>query len=205
MRVFSVRANVDLQTFFPYDPDDPRDTKTLTNGMFPLDCTPRSAQWTPLPLYAQNQKSKRGNFIFLWSGNIAADSRACKALRPVFDRTCEFLPMLPYDGEVFHVMNVLECVDCLDNEKTKWQVDQKTGRRLQIEEYSFVPERFAESTLFKLPKRRVLLTVTGLKDLKYDFKSIVEREGLTGLEFEELWSDTGPQPRQKSFLEEILG
>jgi hypothetical protein len=86
-------------------------------------------------------------------------------------------------------MHLLECVDCVDEEKTKWATHTRV-KMSQIEEYHFNPSRISGSTLFKLPKLVIPLTVTGLVDAQYEFRSIVEREGLTGLKFEELWSDS---------------
>jgi hypothetical protein len=36
-----------------------------------------------------------------------------------------------------------------------------------------------------------------------EFKSVVEREGLTGLRFEELWSENGPPIKAKSLADRL--
>jgi hypothetical protein len=68
----------------------------------------------------------------------------------------------------------------------------------QIEEFQFDPTRFDRHTLFKLPKRAGLLTVDGLGRADPEFKALVENGGLTGLKFEEIWSESGPPIQVKT-------
>jgi hypothetical protein len=117
------------------------------------------------------------------------DSPTCETLRTILEMAGEILP-LPHQNEPFQLMNVLECVNCLDREQTKWAYGKRTNARIGIEEYRFHTNRFSESTLFKIPETAMaeILTVTGLKGPEDEFKSIVERQGLQGLLFEEVWS-----------------
>jgi hypothetical protein len=103
----------------------------------------------------------------------------------------ELLP-LPHQSVLFQLINVLECVNCLDQQNTQWVFGKTTNARIRIKEYHFDARRFSESTLFKIPETAMgeVLTVTGLKDPDDEFKSVVEREGLKGILFEELWSDS---------------
>ncbi len=103
----------------------------------------------------------------------------------------ELLP-LPHRGDLFHLVNVLECVNCLDEQNTKWVLGRTTNARIRVEEYRFHANRLSESTLFKVPETALgeVLTVSGLKDPEDEFKSVVEREGLEGINFEEVWSDS---------------
>lgn len=100
-------------------------------------------------------------------------------------------------------MNVLEIVDCLDREKTKWKIGRSGKPFGTIEEYRFVPERFTNSSLFRVPKQVALLALTGTSDAQMEFKTLVERSGLTGLKFEEIWSQDGP-PIKARGLSDIL-
>jgi hypothetical protein len=165
--------------------------------------TPRSASWKALPLCAEKEAKPRGNFAHLWGlGKLAIDSRAREVLGPILRDTCELLPFLPLaEGEVFHRFNLLARVDCLDKDKTRWFADKRTGKNTsEIEEYHFHPARFESSTLFLLPRSGTLYTVIGSGSPELEFKTVVEREGLTGLEFELLWSEGGPPIRRGSFL-----
>ena len=98
----------------------------------------------------------------------------------------ELLP-LPYQGQEYTLLNVTECINCLDEEHTEWVYH--LGTKIQIAKYVFHPDRFSESTIFKIPQTRrgEILTVEGLKDPEDEFKYVVEKEGLKGIEFEMLW------------------
>jgi hypothetical protein len=99
----------------------------------------------------------------------------------------------------------LERVDCLDEEKTKWKIGEKSGKRFGIDEYQFAPERFTQSSLFVLPNASALLTLTGLSDPQMEFKTIVESEGLTGLKFEEIWTREGTPIKTRGVREILRG
>ena len=85
-------------------------------------------------------------------------------------------------------MNVLDCVNCLDEQNTKWVYGKTTHSRIRIKEYHFDASRFSESSLFKIPEKVEIFTTSGLKDPEDEFKGIVEAEGLQGILFEEVWS-----------------
>jgi len=141
--------------------------------------------------------------MHLVSRNFAIDNHALAILRPLIETCCELLPLAPYDGEVFHLINVLDTIDCLDQTKTTWlphsndapKKRPKGSTAYSIDEYCFDVKRLPKSALFKIPEqsRSAELTVSGLLSPNKEFKSIVEREGLTGLAFEELWSEDGPR------------
>jgi hypothetical protein len=203
MKVFKIKPDFGFQSFFPYDAEDPRHDKLIETGLTMGSGASWLTIWDPPTLHTDGPPLKTGNFAHLWGlGGIAIDSWACEVLQPTLEN-CELLPFLPYRSEVFNWMNVLERIECLDEEKTKWKVGKKSGKRFGIEEYQFAPERFTQSSLFTLPKDSALLTVTGLSDSQTEFKTIVEREGLTGLKFEEIWSQDGP-PIKARGLREIL-
>jgi hypothetical protein len=56
--------------------------------------------------------------------------------------------------------------------------------------YSFHPDRFSESPLFKIPEtcRAQILLVEGFRDPEEEFRYVVEQTGLKGLVVQELWS-----------------
>jgi hypothetical protein len=209
MRVFKVESDFAFQSFFPYDPDDPDDS--TADGIEDADIsagtgTPMQSSWKPLPLFADKPRKKRGAFAHLWGlSGYAVDARAREVFQAILGSTCEFLPFLPFDGETLYRMNVLERVDCLDQQKTKWKIGKKNGTRFGIEEYHFVPDRFTRSTLFRLPRGSALMAVVDLADLQHEFKTICEHEGMTGLKFEEIWAEGGSPIRTKSLLENALG
>jgi hypothetical protein len=205
LQVFKINSDFNYLSFFT-DPDErgsPEMREMLKQDILLGNGTPRAATWRALPLYAEKKAKLRGNFAHLWGlGKLAIDSRASELLKPILRDTCELLPFLPLaDGEVFHRFNLLAKVDCLDKEKTKWFVNKSTGAKTsEIEEYHFHPSRFEKSSLFLLPKGGTLFAVTGTPTPEFEFKTVVEREGLTGLKFEAVWSEGGQPIRRRSFF-----
>ena len=133
-----------------------------------------------------------GNFRHLCSGAFVVYPSAHETLRTIIELAGESLP-LPHKGTHFQLINVLECVNCLDEKNTKWALGKTTNTKIRIKEYHFEPSHFSESTLFKIPETAMaeVLTVTGLKDPEGEFKFVVEPGGLEGIIFEEVWSGFG--------------
>jgi len=111
---------------------------------------------------------------------LLANSRATEVVRTFFEMAGELLPIF-YDGEEYTLLNVLECVNALDNkrtEKTTW-----------ITKYYFHSSRFSESSIFKIPEETVsVLSLERDGCPECEFKACVEANGLTELIFEELWN-----------------
>ena len=144
----------------------------------------------PPPVFIYEPKLKAGDFFNFDSDALIANPRATEALRTLFEMAGELLP-LPYKGEVYAILNVTECIDCVDRERTDWR-RTPDGRILTsgTEKFAFRPTRFSESPIFKFPEDCFgVYVVEGLLDPEEEFREIVRREGLKGLEFEEIWSD----------------
>jgi hypothetical protein len=171
-----------FQFFLPEDPAGHLDRLTF-------DGTPKLPGWEPPGVYVYKPKLKRGNFLsFMGGGALICDARAVEELREMLEMSGELLP-LPHKGELFQTLNVTECVNVLDEEKTDWVIGQTTRQRIGIKRYAFHPERLPETPLFKIPEtaRAEILTTEARIDPEDEFKPAVERLGLTGLLFEELW------------------
>ena len=93
-------------------------------------------------------KRRVGNFYNFDGGFLIADPKASEALRSLLEMAGELLP-LPYEEEVYTVLNVTRYVDCLDHEETTWAVPN-----VLIKTYAFRPDRLSESPIFKIPEDR---------------------------------------------------
>ena len=186
MKVFRVAfESNDFQSFLPSD------STVWETDLLKMDCRKKLSEWVPPSIYILNPMLERGNVFHFCSGAFVVDSLALEAVRTPLEVAGELLP-LPHKGELFHLVNVLECVNCLDEDKTKWAYGKRTNARIGIDEYFFYADRFSESTLFKIPETALgeVLTVSGIKDPEDEFKSLVESAGLKGILFEELWSSS---------------
>jgi hypothetical protein len=201
MRVFEIRPDFTYQAFYTSDPDGPE----ASNEGYSLNEGPELPNWKPLPMFEAKPQRRLGNFAHCWDGGLIIDTHASNVLKPILEKCAELLPLQRYKGENYHLLNILKHLDCLDVERTKWRIGRKHGKRIGIDEYQFVPSQLTDSTIFRIPKVDGLFTVVGPRGNDIEFKTVVEREGLTGLNFEQIWSEGGPPIRVKGLLERALG
>jgi hypothetical protein len=153
-----------------------------------FDCSPRSSEWAAPPVYVLHPKLKQGNFVYLCPGALVVDAATVEQLRDLLEMSGELLP-LPHKDKLYYVLNVTECINVLDEDMTEWLRTEDTGTPIGPKQYAFNANRLTETPLFKIPEtcRSEILTCEGLKDPDDEFKRRVERLGLKGLMFEELW------------------
>lgn len=187
MIVWSVVPDFRYQSFFACDPDQSIEIEVDYSGEL-IECVPMLSTWKPLKMIAESEGRKVGNFARSWSGGFIVDGYAQDLIgRCLVD--VEFLPFLPYGGCMFSLLNVLLCADCLDEAKTKRAIDEDTGKKLaMIHEYHFIPKAIPKPSLFRLPNRIELYAVSD-RNMTGEFKDLYESAKLTGLRFEQLWSD----------------
>jgi hypothetical protein len=186
MNVYKLRADVNtFQSVYLADPD----LWTLEQGTF--DGHPRLEEWIPPDVYVLHPRLKPGDFLSFasWTGTIIVTPSVRDQLADLLEMSGECLPLRCGSEELF-LVNVTECINVLDEANSKRDVypDGSPGRIL---EFAFHPRRFTETPLFKIPEtcKINILTVEGMKDADDEFKGRVERLGLQGLVFDQLWSD----------------
>jgi hypothetical protein len=184
---------MDYQTFFLSNHHD----KFWAN--YALDNGRLTPHWGKVSLKKDPEKHPQGNFASCWRGGyrFLMDARARSILAPMLDQDFEILPIESFRGVEYYFVNVLKKVDCVDRQRMIW----KNGR---IFEYQFFPEKLTDSTLFSVRGAGGLFTVVGLPGAEVEFKTLVEQAGLTGLKFEEVWSDGVPVTRRKGFVESVI-
>jgi hypothetical protein len=181
MRVYRVRLDVNRYQFFLTERDE--DALTLL-----MDCTPKEDVWVPPPVFVYQPTLQAGDFYQFGGSLLITSRRATEVLEEFLEMAGELLP-LPFGGEVYTVLNVTECINCLDHERTQWRLGPLTGERPGPQQYAFHPDRFSESPLFKIPetRRAEILLVEGFRDPEEEFRYVVMQAGLKGLVFEQLW------------------
>jgi hypothetical protein len=183
MKVFRVVPDVrNFQTLTPDDMD------WWADFALSIDCFPKKDVWKPSMFYVRQPKLRVGNFWDITPGFLVADDKAAAHVEEFFEMAGEVLP-LPFEGRVFSLLNVTQCLNCLNHEASQWREPAaRTGRPLK---YVFHPRRMDEAGLFKIPEtqRAEVLFLEREGDPETEFKAAVESHGFTGLIFEELWSD----------------
>jgi len=216
MKVFRLKPDYNYSRFYTWDPNSELEMNLYSSDLLGIGGTRRGEAWEPLTLYPDEPQKEWGDFAYLLSCNFAISEQALAILRPLLKPCCEFLPLVPYNDKAYYLLNVLNCFDCLDHEATTWVPPRpdpgkpeaiKDLKSISIDEYSFDAKNLPESALFRIPEERNVgeLTVSGLFPAEQEFKSIVESERLTGLKFEEIWSEDGPRIGRNQRLKTALG
>ena len=141
--------------------------------------------WQPPVVYSPFPTKQEGDFWSCLSCTFAVSKDAAPSIVKFLDQSCEVLP-LPLGDRTLLLCNVTFVLNCLDEIKSR----HKPGLPHWMEEYVFHPHRF-EYSLFKIPQTSMseVLCAEGLVDGDDGFKATVEKLGLKGLRFQELWSD----------------
>jgi hypothetical protein len=179
-KVYRIQNDVTDYQYFLTESDD--DALRLTMG-----CKPLLDTWIPPDVFIYEPLHKRGDLFNFNSSSLILSSRATEALRPFLQAAGELLEV-PYEGQSFWLLNVLQCVDCLDEARTGWR--EFEGIRLAPERYVFDPDRLPTSRLFKIPQtRRAEVLILDREDGKGFVDALVEHH-IEGYELELLWTDS---------------
>ncbi|MGA3081903.1 MAG: YwqG family protein [Terracidiphilus sp.] len=198
MKVFRVDTNADYQAFYLSNDDSDFWSDYLR------DKCRLAPHWGQVSLKKDPEKCPQGNFAECWrgGGNFLMDAYAHSILMPILDQDIEILPIEPFRGVAYYFVNVLKVVDCLDRERTNLRGTGRVPFGNPI--YQFFPEKLTDSTLFRAKGVSPLFTVVGRPGAEVEFKTVVEQAGLTGLKFEEVWSDGVPVTRRKGLVESVI-
>ena len=176
MKVFRIQFGINNYQYFLAD--DANDSVKL----YMRDCQPLADSWVPPKVFVQYPRAKKSDFFQSNSSILIVNEKARDALNSHLAFAGELLP-LPYNDEMYFILNVTECIDALDRERSEIQFGD-------VRRPVFRPDRFTESTLFKVPEDDLRIYVReGESDFDMEFRQAVEAAGLQGLRFVEVWSD----------------
>lgn len=185
MKVYRVEPDVtNYQQFLPENED-------FWKKHFYFDCAPLINSWIPPSLYCFNPLKKRANFHEFTPGTfLITPETLTDSIVPMHLEMAGELLKTNHDNEVLMLMNVTQCVNSLNQNLTQWTLIPETGEKLFIQKYCFHPNRFSESSLFKIPetRRAEILTYEISADPEEEFKAAVEAAGMKGLTFQEIWN-----------------
>ncbi|HEX2572005.1 MAG TPA: DUF1629 domain-containing protein [Polyangia bacterium] len=137
--------------------------------------------WQPVPMEwkparVRKNRGKPVDFIGLMGLGLAFSDRAAEVLAPLLGNAIELLP-LTYDGPGrFQVVNILDIVDCLDEERSITD-RYSDGQISSVKKYVFKPGSTDGHHLFKC-KQCLLHDLVSA-----EFKALVEKTGLIGAYF----------------------
>lgn len=184
MKVYLIRCDVNhYQDILACDPK----SRSLEDvGFFGQ---PRADSWQDCGYYIQKPNDRRGGFFgnVHGIGSFIIDSKTYDLVGDLLEMSGELLP-IHFDGEDFFVVNVTNVVNVLDHSRLVWRYEPGSG---PIDQYAFFGNRIPEAPLFKVPDQNSvkIFTHSGRLDPEDEFKGRVEKHGIEGLIFEEVWSD----------------
>ena len=183
MRIFRIRPDVTAFGYLGIAPGEVVDSDDLV-----FYGQRRSFSWRPLHVVHRPKGSPRGDFFRIGHGSLVLNKRAFDLLKDVLERSGEFLS-LHLQGEEVYLFNCLNVTDCLDHQETKWF--QVQGRNVHVKKHVFQTQKLPLVNVFKIPQtaRDRIYVVDGRHPSAVELPSIVQKNELKGLVFEEVWND----------------
>lgn len=182
-----------------------------------FDGRPVADHWYAPSVSSFQPRLREGDF---WNFGVGAYG-ACLAVRPealgethiggFLERAGELLPF-EYGSRTFSVLNITECIDALDRERTSWvdrsdmDVEEIAGDLAdeladaissappKVDTPMFDLERLGWQ-LFKIPETAITSIYyweRSIDDPRDQFRGVYEAHGLTGLTFTPIYSATCP-------------
>lgn len=177
MKVYRFENDINhFQSFLPAaDEED--------GSIFTTECIPLAETWKPPEVYIDMPKLKAGDLYNTQGCSPIFRPSAMKKLQEYLEMAGELLP-LPYKSEVYTLLNVTECIDCLDRKNTEWLYAEDAW---PIKQYAFHKSRFSESRIFKIPETcKAEVLILDLEDGE-GFIEALQEHGIVGYELTLLW------------------
>ena len=184
MKIFKIKAETNNVQLI-----QPIDQSNITLERFRFDCEPKKMDFEGVGFYVYNPKIKPKNFFHTNGGCLVFDAKTLELCRTIFEMSGEIIPIQIERGPVLYILNVLECMNGLNYDKTKWDY-YSDGTKGRILSYSMYQQRVInESTIFKIPEtcKIDIFCFSDTKDKQDEFYHIYHDNNLTGLIFEEIF------------------
>ncbi|GHA51626.1 hypothetical protein GCM10007103_35110 [Salinimicrobium marinum] len=191
MKIYRIGSEVEkYQWIIPEISDE--DDKLLTVSLF--NGEEKDGWPEDINFYVFNPKKLKGNFFNLAGGSALVFDQVVYD-SPVFDLFEQAGQIIPINcsGEKLYILNVLECINMLDLNKSKFEV-YNDGSKGDVLDFYFHEDRISESCIFKIPQMNAsqILTYSGVKDASDEFIHLYKKFNFSGLEFEKLYENPAP-------------
>ena len=166
----------------------PTNEKLINLEFLNFDCESRKNNWRELEVYIFNPKTTPKNFYNFASGNLVFDEIALDVFQTLFEIAGEILPLQVERGQKLYLLNVLDCRNALDYDKTVWDY-YSNGSKGRILDIAFHKNRIGNiSTIFKIPEtsKTAIYCYTDDRNEDDQFYYLYHKHKLTGLIFEEI-------------------
>ncbi len=150
-------------------------------------------RWKRQDFFIEKPLVPKPNFFGIGPTAFVCDEKARELAGEPLEMSGEFLS-IRVEGEPgkYWIYNVTNCINVVDIKSSKWRRFGPGASGRIMEQPAFFASRFGEEVIFKIPEDRATLMYCAERTSDPEdgeFKALVERHGLTGLEFELVWSD----------------
>lgn len=148
-------------------------------------------EWKPL-IFIKKKQRKNPDFLSIAGVGIVMTQRAIDALKPLIKDSVEILPLKSLRQPMYFV-NILESLDCLDEEKTVFRLSAVTKKKVGITKFAFDSDKIHNKHLFKI---KGFWYNTFVSD---EFQKICKEHDLQGVDFtagEMVWKHTVSHPKK---------
>jgi hypothetical protein len=149
-----------------------------------FDGIEKADNWNPpfLKWIVEDEPEEIPDIAYWCPGTLVLSARATEVLRPIFSDVAEFLPVPVEGDEGWSALNVTNMQDAIDKVNSRYKIrsDGTVGRLLEM---AIDKSKITNGVLFRIAGRHMYLYSS---DVPGSFKEIVEKNDLTGLEFDEV-------------------
>lgn len=177
MKIYEIVPDPDMYDSLYYVNDNDYRIANHFLGYRHYDKAPET--WRAIPV-AIEKMDKQGEFPSL-STAIVFSNKALQILKPLIEKSVEFLPLQCYSGEF--VILKPPSINCLDYECARVRRFPSSGRVMDVLSYAFKIESLNNKNIFKIPEQKARVYVS------QKFKDCVEGNKLEGLIFREIYSE----------------
>lgn len=134
------------------------------------------------------------DFFNFGVGAFVCNQRAFVSAAEPLEMSTELLPVsIKGESGIFHIVNVTNAIAAIDAARSVWQdgYPSRDGLVKLLVRPAFTPQMLGEVSLFKIPEDGAInvYCIERTSDPgDGEFKAIVEHEGLTGIQFELIWT-----------------
>ena len=157
-----------------------------------LNGVPFGREWKIPTFYIEKPLVPKPNFFNAVLG-IVCDEKVREVVGGALEMSGELLPLrVENEKGEYWIFNITNTINVVDVENSQWQKLGPGPNDRMLKKPAFISSRFGDETIFKIPEdrgaRMYCVEFTGDPD-DGEFKAVVEHHGLTGLEFELVWTD----------------
>lgn len=184
MKVYEISTNDDFQVLVDDERSPAKDDIVFSMGKGKKLKT----KWVIPKLRVYDPMEEVPNFYYYVSGAFVVDKKTCDLFLSIFEMAGELLPVncTEFKG---YLLNITQCVNCLDHDLCEYVKDKDTGDNLWLKKIVFQKSMIPESTLFKIPEAKTSIFTTEGMGIREEFKEMYEKHKMKGLKFELIWSD----------------